>query len=324
MTLNQLEYFCAIASRENFRAAAEVLHVSQPSLSRSIAQLEEELHVALFEKKGRGVVLTKAGSLFYESASKTLKECDQAKEKMQEIASGGGVIDIGYIFPLAGHYIPHHVRSFLDQSDNENITFTFWQSHTPAILEKLRKGELDLGFGGCVDDLDLDHVNLFTQELIIVTPEDHPLSAKEKVELAELENYPVIGYDKECWMGRKTRSLYEEYGLHPNVIVECPDEYSILSLVRENFGIALIPRTDICRDFSNVILHSIEGELMAHQIMMFWLKDREHLPAVDQFIEYMKEQARLCQQKDPESLILLRDMNAIPSDFSECPEPFHF
>lgn len=54
---------------------------------------------------------------------------------------------------------------------------------------------------------------------------------------------------------------------------------------------------------------------MAHQIMMFWLKDREHLPAVDQFIEYMKEQARLCQQKDPESLILLRDMNAIPSDF---------
>lgn len=308
MTLNQIEYFCAIAQRENFRAAAEVLHVSQPSLSRSMSLLEEEFGVALFQKKGRGIMLTKAGQLFYEYAKRILDECQNAQEKMAEVASGGGVIDIGYVFPLAGHYIPHHVRSFLNRPENKRITFTFFQNHTPAILAKIRAGELDLGFGGCVDDLDLEYLPLFSQEMIIVTPENHPLASKEKIHLDDLELYPLIGYDKECWMGQKTRSLFKEFHLQPTILVECPDEYSILSLVRENFGIALIPRTDICNDFQGVVLHSISDVHIAHQIMMFWQKDKEHLPAVDAFIDYMRSQALEDVVCGGASGFLLKDM----------------
>ena len=52
------------------------------------------------------------------------------------------------IFPLAGHYIPHKVREFLDKEENKNVVFNFWQNHTPAIAAKVRTGELDIGFGG--------------------------------------------------------------------------------------------------------------------------------------------------------------------------------
>ena len=115
MTLNQILYFQKVARLENYHQAAEELYISQPSLSRSMAALEGELGVALFEKKGRGVTLTKAGRLFLEHADRITADCDVARGKMQELSSNGGKIDIGYIFPLAGHYIPHNVREFLNK-----------------------------------------------------------------------------------------------------------------------------------------------------------------------------------------------------------------
>ena len=121
MTFNQLLYFQTVSEYENYHKAAEKLYLSQPSLSRSISSLEKELGVMLFEKQGRGIVLTKAGRLFQEYTERILSECEVAKTKMNEIASGHGYIDIGYIFPLASHYIPHKVRKFLNIEENTII-----------------------------------------------------------------------------------------------------------------------------------------------------------------------------------------------------------
>ena len=92
MTLNQILYFQKVARLENYHQAAEELYISQPSLSRSMAALESELGVALFEKKGRGVTLTKAGYLFLEHADRIAGDCDVAVGKMQELSSDGGII----------------------------------------------------------------------------------------------------------------------------------------------------------------------------------------------------------------------------------------
>ena len=269
MTLNQILYFQKVARLENYHQAAEELYISQPSLSRSMAALESELGVALFEKKGRGVTLTKAGYLFLEHADRIAGDCDVAVGKMQELSSDGGKIDIGYIFPLAGHYIPHKVRKFLNKEENKNVVFNFWQNHTPAIAAKVRTGELDVGFGGYLQ---------------------HPLAGIREVALAELNHYPVIGYEKESWMGTYAKHLYKKYQVSPNMIVECPDEYSIVSLVRENFGIALMPRTDILEQSEGINIHRLKGMEIYRQVFMFWMKDRYRLPAVERFIEYMKTQ----------------------------------
>lgn len=90
MTLNQILYFRKVARLENYHQAAEELYISQPSLSRSMAALESELGITLFEKKGRGVVLTNAGRLFLEHADRIAGDCDIAAGKMKELASGGG------------------------------------------------------------------------------------------------------------------------------------------------------------------------------------------------------------------------------------------
>ncbi len=291
MTLNQILYFQKVARYENYHHAAEELYVSQPSLSRSMASLESELGVTLFEKVGRGVTLTKAGKLFLEYVDRIVEDCNVAMDKMQELSSDGGKIDIGYVFPLAGYYVPQKVRSFLNQEENSSVVFNFWQNHTPAIEKKVRSGELDIGLGGYLKREDMEFVPLLYQELVIITPKDHPLKDADAIPLGEMGKYPVIGYDPESWMGTYTKRLFKKYHVTPNLIAECPDEYSIIAMVRENFGIALMPSTDILARADGITIHKIENLTIYRQIFMFWMKERYHLPAVERFIRYMKTQA---------------------------------
>ena len=164
MTLNQILYFQKVARLENYHQAAEELYISQPSLSRSMAALESELGVALFEKKGRGVTLTKAGKLFLEHADRIAGDCDIAVGKMQELSSDGGKIDIGYIFPLAGHYIPHKVRKFLNKEDFVNVLRNF----NKAVLKQNTWYELCCGleFNTSPEEIQLIYEHIYLNEHI--------------------------------------------------------------------------------------------------------------------------------------------------------------
>lgn len=294
MTLNQIYYFQTVARYENYRKAAEELYISQPSLSRSIASLESELGVLLFEKNGRGVNLTKGGKLFLEYADRIIDECEIAKNKMKEMASDGGKIDIGYVFPLASHYIPHNVRDFLNKKENKNVTFNFFQNHTSAIAKKVRSGELDVGFGGYIDKEEFEFFPVLSEEMVLITPKGHELESHKKVSIQELRNYPVIGYDRESWLGNYTKQLYRRLAFQPNIVVECPDEHSIVALVSEDFGVALVPAIEEINE-NRVNIHRFDDIELMHHTFMFWMRDRYQLPAVERFIEYMKQKAPLLE-----------------------------
>lgn len=308
MTLNQILYFERIARLGNYHLAAEELYISQPSLSRSMATLEQELGVALFEKKGRGVALTKAGLLFLERADRIIAEYRTTVEQMQELATDGGRIDIGYVFPLAGHYIPHKAKKFLGREENSHVVFNFWQNHTAAITQKVKSGDLDIGFGGWQDREELEYYPMVEQKMVIVTPCNHPLHGTERVPVSELGRYPIIGYDHDSWMGIYTRIFFSKFLINVNITIECSDEYSILSLVKEDFGIALMPTTDVLEHTDNIEIHQIEGMELVHQIFMFWVRDRYRIPAVDRFIDYMKSEGIPENDRENASKVYLKDI----------------
>jgi DNA-binding transcriptional LysR family regulator len=291
MTLNQLIYFQRAARMSNFRAAAESLYISQPSLSRSISSLEDELDIRLFEKEGRGIKLTSAGRIFLEHVDRILEECDIAVSHMKELSSTGGHINIGYVFPLANYYIPHMARTFLDMPENQGVTFGFSQNITEGILSDIKKGKLDIGFCAFSENEEaLEFTPILKQEMVIITSRSHPLADEGDLSIRTLTEYPVIGYDRTSGLGKFTRSLYRSLNMKPNIVCECPDENSIQAMVCEQFGIALVAKVDVLNE-EFLSIHSVSDADLNHYVNMVWLRNHYQLPAARRFIDFMSEHA---------------------------------
>lgn len=287
MTLNQLRYFQSVARSQSFRAAAAELYISQPSLSRSINSLEQELGVVLFDRAVRGVTLTGNGRLFLEYADRILRECDIAVNKMKEISAAGERIDIGYVFPLASFFIPYNVRSFLNIPGNELVRFGFTQNVTSSIISGIRSGKLDIGFCACPENgEDLEFVPILRQEMVIITSTRHPLAAREELSIQELTRYPVIGYDRSSCLSAYTSRLYRSLGIRPDIVCECSDENAIQAMVREQFGIALVARADIL-DGDHLKIHRVSDADLVHYINIVWRRDHYLMPAAKRFIDFM-------------------------------------
>lgn len=290
MTLNQLLYFQTTARCEHFRLAASKLNISQPSLSRSISNLEDELGIILFERKGRGICLTKYGKIFLEHADRILNEVALAQKQMKKLSGQAGHIDIAYVFPLAERYIPHLVRRFLNNEKNQDITFSFHQKHTGELIDGLKAEQFDIIFGSYAEnEPDIQFVPILDQEMIIITPIGHPLVSRTEITLHDLENYPVIGYDKTSGLGHFTNRLYESHAIHPDIICESPDENAISSLVAEDFGIALVADVDSLTHFSLEKLHLSDVRLR-HKVYLGYMKHHYQIPAVQKFISFVKKE----------------------------------
>lgn len=290
MTLNQIVYFQTVARCQHFRLAASELNISQPSLSRSISNLEDELGIVLFERKGRTITLTKYGRIFLEHADRILNDVALAEKQMKRLAGSSGHVDIAYVFPLAAWYIPHMVRQFLAGGSNEKISFNFHQTNTYEMVNGLKAENYDVIFGAYVEDEPgIQFVPILKQEMIIITPLGHPLASKENVSLKDLEGYPVIGYDRNSGLGKFTLRTYASYSLQPNIICESPDENAIASLVAEDFGIALIADVDILEHFQLEKLHLTDISLQ-HTVYMGYLRDHYQIPAVRSFISFIKKE----------------------------------
>lgn len=290
MTLNQITYFYTVARCRHFRLAAAQLNISQPSLSRSIANLEEELGLLLFDRSGRNIELTKYGKLFFAHAERILGDIEAAESQMKKLAGNGGNIDIAYVFPLAARYIPHMVRSFLGKGKNKDVTFQFHQSHTADLVEGLKSERYDVIFGSYAEnEPDIRFTPILNQEMILITPPGHPLASHRQVSLHDLESYPVIGYDRTSGLGLYTRRIYSTYGIYPDIICESPDENAIASFVAENFGVALVADVDILDFFKLEKLHLTDVHLV-HTVYLGYMKSRYQIPAVKNFISFIQKE----------------------------------
>lgn len=289
MTLNQLGYFYQAAVLQHFNQAAEKMNISEPSLSRSISSLEDELGVTLFEKRGRNVILTKAGEIFLEHAMQILDDVKRAENKMHHLATDGGHIDIAYVSPLAREYIPRTVRNFLSLEQNKNITFNFNQDITSVNIEGLKKGAYDLIFGSySANEPNIEFVPIIKQEIVAILPAGHPLSRKEALQAADFADYQVLGYNRHSGLGKYTRSFFKEHGIAPNFICESPDENGIASLVAQGFGIALVADVDTIYRDDICIRPLISSESFSHTVYMGYMRGKYQLPAVQRFIAFVR------------------------------------
>lgn len=289
MNLNQLYYFQMVARLQHFTQAAEMLHVTQPSVSYAIHSLQDELGVKLFQDHGRRVELTKYGQIFLEYVEKSLGELDRGIQHVQKLTGEQeGRIDIGYVFPLASYYIPHMVRRFLNIEGNRSKQFTYYQGNTSVLIDGLKHQKFDVVFGSYQsDEPELEFYPLIKQDLKLIVPPEHPLAGHASVELSEMLPYPMIFYNDDGGLGRTTREIFTEAGIQPNIVSQASNELALYGLVAENLGISLAADIREIKQF-NVKAVPVNHPKCTRYVYMVYLKDHYLSPAVHSFLQYMK------------------------------------
>jgi LysR family hca operon transcriptional activator len=187
MELRHLRYFVAVAEEGSLTVAAEKrLHTAQPSLSRQMRDLEDQVGVALMSRSVRGVELTAAGRAFLDHARLALTQAEAAVEAARRAAEPlKPALALGFMTGTEIDWLPKAMRILHDQLPNMKLTIA--SQYSPDLAAELMRGTLDAAFMRAEPHAEnLVYRRVLTEPLILVFPSDHRLAAQEAVDLREV------------------------------------------------------------------------------------------------------------------------------------------
>lgn len=283
-----------LAHLEHYTKAAEILAITQPSLSHAISSLEKELGVKLFEKDGRNIVLTKCGQTFLTDIEQSLDKLDSSVKRLRLAGLGEGRIDIGML-RILGDTVPKYVKRFMDIHSSKNIQFYFHTSTnlTADIIRDLKDRRYDIAFCSKTEnEPSIDFVPVDRQELVLIVPNSHPLATHDTVDLRETLPYPQICFSHHSGLRPVIDKLFEQCGGAPKADYFLEEEQAIAGLVSAGLGIAVVPRMSIL-DHMPVKIIEITEPAWERVIYMAVLKNVYQAPVVQNLKAYIIENTNL-------------------------------
>lgn len=276
MDLRDLRYFLAIANAGNVRRAADVVHRSQPTLTKAVDRLEASLEAALFERDGRGQRLSAAGIALRARAETLLREADVVRDEINAISRGtAGTVRLGS-GPLGAEYLlPPICRLLLEQAPDVTLQLSIRNNY--ELRDELREGRVDivLGFVPELED-EFQCETLLKDTVVVAAVKGHPIFAVRKPALQSLTGYrwalPNRAVASRAWLDH----TLESHNL-PRPVVQI-----------ETNSIPLIPRvvadTELLTFVSRRTLRASGGELVevplraATLVRNFGLTYRKDIP----------------------------------------------
>jgi DNA-binding transcriptional LysR family regulator len=244
MDLLQLKYFQTVARLEHMTQAAKALSIAQPSLSQTIAHLEDELGVPLFERQGRHIQLNAFGRALLRHVERLFGELDEARQELADLAGAEqSQIALSVIVP---QILPELLGAF--RGLHPQISFRLFQQHTlQAAQQQLERGEVDLCITsppleqeGIAWQEEMSWVPLLSDEMYLVLPLDHPLAGRESIQLSDVAHDPFISLKPGDSLRELTDRFCRQAGFTPRVVFEGDELETIRGLVSAGMGMTLI------------------------------------------------------------------------------------
>ncbi|WP_085592745.1 LysR family transcriptional regulator [Pseudomonas sp. B14(2017)] len=274
--LRQLRYFVAVAECENVGRAAEQLHISQSPLSRQIAQLEDNLGLALFERRNQRLYLTRDGRTFLAEARGLLKHAERLESLGKRLGRGEeGGLCIGYVnHAIHAGVLPGAVRAI--RGERPNIHIALYNMTPNEQFEGLRQRSLDIALV-CEppqkNDPDLRGQPVLDDPLLLAIPAAHPLASKAELTPADLHEQDWIITGGQPDQGHKRDDFIArcgDAGFTPRLSLEANDPLSVLGLVSAGLGLAMVQSSLSASAGPTVVLRQLDWFQPSEQLWAVW------------------------------------------------------
>ena len=271
-SLRQIQYAVTVADTRNFRRAAERCHVSQPSLSVQVAELETGLGVQLFERDRRGVMITTAGSELIDRMRRVLLEVDDVRGAARRFLDPlAGTLRIGVI-PTVGPYLLPTVAPLL-RKEFPRLTLAWLEDKTEALVRQIRHGNLDGALLALEADIgDLTYETIEEDPFVLATPPDHRLGrSSAPIPFSRLRGEHILLLDEGHCLRDQVIEFCSGRGVE-ELNFRATSLPTLVQMVRANMGITLLPRismpTEILR--SGLKTRPISRPVPYRTIVLAW------------------------------------------------------
>ncbi|WP_144152368.1 LysR family transcriptional regulator [Paraburkholderia sp. BCC1885] len=261
MELRHLRYFIAVAETGSLTVAAERrLFTSQPSLSRQIRDLEEEVGVELFSRSARGVELTAAGKAFLDHARLALSQVDAATEAARRASQPTKqVFALGFLTGQEMTWLPRAMQVLREELPKVDVTVS--SHYSPDLADAVARGKLDLAFLRAEPGYDLDYRVVSREKLVVLMPSDHPLTERASIRPEDFAGEPfIMATNKATVLNAVIKRYLSEKGIEVTPEHGVDNLAMAMSLVASTRGLALLP------EYANnllpwsVVSRPLEGE----------------------------------------------------------------
>ncbi|KRE64766.1 LysR family transcriptional regulator [Paenibacillus sp. Soil750] len=281
MELLQLQYFITVARLEHMTEAAQSLHVTQSSLSKTIQRLEEDLGVPLFDRIGRKLRLNEFGTRFLQRAERALFELEQGKQELSDLSSPEhGALELAV---TAASTLPNILRAF--RKKRPHLQFHVQMLSTQEMVTLLHRGEVDFCLSSPpVQGDDIECQIVCMDPILLAVPLGHRLAGRTRVSLSELRNESFVGVKKGYGTRDLVDSICNSVGFEPKYVYEGNEPARLSALVEAEIGIAFLPSSARNSREQIAYLH-IEDHELVREIALLWHKSRYISRAAQEFRE---------------------------------------
>lgn len=289
MEIRVLRYFLAVVREESITKAAEVLHITQPTLSRQLTQLEEDVGVKLFHRGTRKISLTNEGQLLRRRAEEIIELADKtAQELLEQEQELEGAISIGCGELASMQIVADACGSF--QKKHPRVTFDLYTATADEVKERMDRGLIDIGLLlEPVNTEKYDYIRLDTREewCVLMRPDD-PLAEKQTIKPKDLKGLPVllprrtnVRSELANWFGREFGKLRVAFtgNLTTNSAV----------MVAKGLGYALVIQGSVnLLDQGKIVSRPLDPPLSSATVLA-WKRDQPFSQAAEKFISHLKD-----------------------------------
>jgi DNA-binding transcriptional LysR family regulator len=289
MHLDELRWFVVLAETEHVTDAAAELHISQPTLSRALARLEDEVGTPLFDRVGRRLRLNAYGEILLEHARRGLAEMRSATERIAALRDPDtGTVRLAFLHSQASSFVPDLLRRF--RVEAPRVQFGLIQGASHDIVDALTGGRVDLAITSPRPD-GYRWRGLYLERLCLAVPRGHRFADRTRIRLADAGAEPFVALAPEFGLRQLTDELCAEAGIEPQVVFEAMEIPTMEGLVAAGFGVAVVPVPRPERAEPGAVYIPLSQTSAKRQLGLAWSPDRPLPPAAERFAQFVIRQA---------------------------------
>ncbi|GHE22781.1 LysR family transcriptional regulator [Halomonas urumqiensis] len=275
ITFRQLRYFLVLTEELHFGHAAKRLHISQPPLSASLRQLEEELGVQLLERSSKHVALTSAGEAFQRQARRMLEQLTESRTLVRRIAaSASGLVRVGFTPAMLFRQLPTALKAL--QASHPGIDIQLMERNSAEQIAAIEAGQLEIGFIHSIPLPEtLSAITIADEPFLCCLPRYHPLSSRDALSISDLVGEPLVMFNRKLAPHYYDRivSLFHIADQTPSIKHEVSHWLTIVALIAHGMGVALVPQALAGSMFTNVVFLPLADMDVRHQSQCIWLTE---------------------------------------------------